>query len=68
MKKTLFFTSFFYISILQAQDTLMPIIFLDDVVISEEKNGFSEEDFIDYVKSDTTFYLAFKHLLSLIHI
>jgi len=40
----------------------MPIIFLDDVVISEEKDGFSVEDFIEYVKNDTTFYMGFKHL------
>ena len=40
----------------------MPIIFLDDVVISEENNGFSVEDFIGYVKKDTTFYIGFKHL------
>ena len=40
----------------------MPIIFLDDVVISEENNGFSIEDFIGYVKKDTTFYMGFKHL------
>lgn len=45
-----------------SQDTLMPIIFLDDVVISEENNGFSIEDFVEYVKQDTTFYMAFKHL------
>ena len=49
-------------SVLKAQDTLMPIIFLDDVVISEENNGFSVEDFIGYVKRDTTFYMGFKHL------
>ena len=42
---------FFPISILQAQDTLMPIIFLDDVVISEENNGFSIEEFVDFVKN-----------------
>ena len=40
----------------------MPIIFLNDVVISEESNGFSVEDFIEYVKKDTTFYMGFKHL------
>ncbi|MEC9209516.1 MAG: hypothetical protein VX762_03725 [Bacteroidota bacterium] len=62
MKKMLFIVSFFFISILQAQDTLMPIIFLDDVVISEANNGFSVEDFVGYVKRDTTFYMSFKHL------
>jgi hypothetical protein len=45
-----------------SQDTLMKIIVLDDIVISEEKNGFSVNDFISYVKNDTTFYKAFKHL------
>ena len=40
----------------------MPVVFLDDVIISEENNGFSVEDFIGYVKKDTTFYMGFKHL------
>ena len=40
----------------------MPVIFLDDVVISVENNGFSVEDFVGYVKKDTTFYMGFKHL------
>ncbi|MDA1009666.1 MAG: hypothetical protein O3C42_03825 [Bacteroidetes bacterium] len=40
MKSMLFFVSFFFVSVLQAQDTLMPMIFLDDVVISEKNNGF----------------------------
>ena len=56
---------FIFLSIvcdLKAQDTLMPIIFLDDVVISEENNGFTVKDFIQYVKNDTTFYMGFKHL------
>ena len=48
--------------IILAQDTLMPVIFLDDVIISEENNGFSVEDFVEYVKNDTTFYMGFKHL------
>ena len=45
-----------------AQDTLLPIVQLDDVVISEENNGFSVDDFIYYVKNDTSFYKGFKHL------
>jgi len=45
-----------------AKDTLMPVIFLDDIVISEENNGFTVEDFVRYVKNDTTFYMGFKHL------
>ncbi len=62
MKYFLFFIFYFFGFLLKAQDTLMPIIFLDDVVISEENNGFSVEDFVHYVKTDTTFYMGFKHL------
>jgi hypothetical protein len=62
MKEMLFIVPFFLASILQAQDTLIPMIFLDDVVISEENNGFSVEDFVGYVKRDSTFYMGFKHL------
>ena len=47
---------------LLAQDTLLKVIQLDDVVISEDNNGFTVEDFIHYVKNDTTFYKGFKHL------
>ena len=52
----------FFSLTLSAQDTLMPVIFLDDIIISEENNGFSVEDFVSYVKNDTTFYMGFKHL------
>jgi hypothetical protein len=62
MNKIFFLSLIFFSSFLFAQDTLMPVIFLDDVVISEENNGFSVEDFIGYVKKDTTFYMGFKHL------
>jgi len=62
MKRLFFLFSLFFVSVLQAQDTLMPMVFLDDVVISEENNGFSVEDFVRYVKRDTTFYMGFKHL------
>ena len=54
--------SFFFSPFLSAQDTLMPVILLDDVVISVENNGFTVEDFVGYVKKDTTFYMGFKHL------
>ena len=40
----------------------MSVIFLDDVIISEENNGFTAKEFVDYVKKDTTFYMGFKHL------
>ena len=54
--------SFLFLSELIAQDTLLPMIFLDDIEISEENNGFSVEEFIEYVKKDTTFYMGFKNL------
>ena len=44
----LFFLSFLNYQLF-AQDTLLPIVQLDDVVISEVKNGFSVDDFIFYV-------------------
>jgi hypothetical protein len=62
MNKIIILFLFLSSYILKAQDTLMPVVFLDDVVISEENNGFSVEDFIGYVKMDTTFYQGFKHL------
>ena len=45
----------------------MPVIFLDDVVISVKNNGFSVDDFVGYVKKDTTFYMGFKHLRYYFH-
>ena len=54
--------SFFSLNYTFSQDTLLKIVQLDDVIISEQKNGFSVEDFISYVKNDTTFYKGFKHL------
>jgi len=62
MRTFFFIISFFISTILFGQDTLIPIIFLDDVIISEENNGFTVEDFISYVKKDTTFYMGFKHM------
>ena len=62
MHRILLIQFLLFFSYLSAQDTLMPVIFLDDVVISVKNNGFSVEEFVDYVKKDTTFYMGFKHL------
>ena len=62
MKRFFFILSLISCLFISAQDTLMPVVFLDDVVISVKNNGFSVEDFIGYVKEDTTFYMGFKHL------
>ena len=62
MRFLIFILSFFCTFQISAQDTLVPVIFLDDIVISEKNNGFTVEDFVGYVKKDTTFYMGFKHL------
>ncbi|MBT3611989.1 MAG: hypothetical protein HN522_03495 [Flavobacteriales bacterium] len=62
MNKIFLLFYFFTSSSLFSQDTLMPVIMLDDVLISVENNGFTVEDFVGYVKKDTTFYMGFKHL------
>ena len=62
MKYLVFAFFFMFSDFLYSQDTLMPIIFLDDVVISEENNGFSVEDFVSYVRQDSSFYMGFKYL------
>jgi len=62
MKKLIFILFQILALNLLAQDTLLKVIQLDDVIISEDNNGFTVEDFIHYVKNDTTFYKGFKHL------
>ena len=62
MNRILLIFSLISCSFLSAQDTLMPVIFLDDVEISVKNNGFTVDDFVGYVKKDTTFYMGFKHL------
>ena len=62
MKKLIFILFQILALNLLAQDTLLKVIQLDDVIISEENNGFKVEDFVRYVKNDTTFYKGFKHL------
>jgi hypothetical protein len=45
-----------------AQDRIVRSIFLDSVMISSVKDGFSVEEFVHYVKTDTSFYQGFKNL------
>ena len=42
-------------SVLSAQDGIVKSVMLDSVMVSAVSTGFSVEDFVDYVKSDTTF-------------
>jgi hypothetical protein len=62
MHRILLICSLISCSFLSAQDTLIPVIFLDGVEISVKNNGFTVDDFVGYVKKDTTFYMGFKHL------
>ena len=60
MKKTLLFFLFPFFSL--AQNGVVKSVMLDSVMITAVKDGFSVEEFIHYVKTDTTFYQGFKNL------
>lgn len=45
-----------------AQDGIVRSIFLDSIMISSVKDGFSVDEFVHYVKTDTSFYHGFKNL------
>ena len=51
-----------YSLVLSAQDGIVKSVMLDSVMVSAVSTGFSVEDFVDYVKSDTSFYQGFKNL------
>ena len=62
MKKWFCFLFSLYSSVLSAQDGIVKSVMLDSVMVSSVSAGFSVEDFVDYVKSDTSFYQGFKNL------
>ena len=62
MKKWFCFLFSLYSSVLSAQDGIVKSVMLDSVMVSAVSAGFSVEDFVDYVKSDTSFYQGFKNL------
>jgi hypothetical protein len=61
MRTSLFILLLLPISLF-AQDRVVKSVMLDSVMISAVKAGFSVEEFIHYVKTDTTFYQGFKNL------
>jgi len=75
--KTKLYTSFclFILShftlVLSAQtdpyEGLLEAIWLDSMTITEKKMGFDVDNFIDIVRSDTSFYQAFKNLRIVSH-
>ena len=60
MKKILLLLLFPFFSL--AQNGVVKSVVLDSVMITAVKDGFSIEEFIHYVKTDTTFYQGFKNL------
>lgn len=60
MKKTLILLLFPFL--LSAQNKVVKSVVLDSVMITSLRDGFSVEEFIHYVKTDTTFYQGFKNL------
>ncbi len=61
MKKTIL--SFLFLSqLIFAQEQIVKSVLLDSVTVTGVKDGFDIDEFIHYVKTDTTFYIAFKHL------
>ena len=43
-------------------DDVMGVVFLDSVTVVATKKGFNVKDFINLVREDTSFYMAFKNL------
>lgn len=61
MKKILFFFLFFS-QFAFSQEQIVKSVLLDSVTVIGVKDEFDVDEFIYYVKTDTTFYMAFKHL------
>ena len=61
--KIRFIFLFVFVSIfVHSQDGIVKSVMLDSIMISDVKSGFSVEEFIYYVKTDTSFYQGFKNL------
>ncbi|NND07060.1 MAG: hypothetical protein HKN87_11840 [Saprospiraceae bacterium] len=48
-------------------NAIADIVYIDSIVVKASQEGFSVEDFIDMVSTDTTFYSAFCNLRTLTH-
>lgn len=62
MKYIILFVFFLSFSKAFSQSNVVQSVMLDSVMISAVKDGFSVDEFIHYVKTDTTFYKGFKNL------
>lgn len=62
MKRILFLIFTIKSYLLSAQESIVKSVMLDSVMVSAVSSGFSVEEFVHYVKTDTTFYQGFKNL------
>ncbi len=62
MRFLLFLLFMFFSLLSRSQDDIVKSVMLDSVMVSAVSSGFSVEEFIHYVKTDTTFYQGFKNL------
>ena len=60
--KKIFFLFLFLSQFAFSQEQIVKSVLLDSVTVTGVKDGFDVDEFIHYVKTDTTFYMAFKHL------
>lgn len=60
--KKIFFLFLFLSQLVFSQEQIVKSVLLDSVTVTGVKEGFDVDEFIHYVKTDTTFYMAFKHL------
>ena len=60
--KRIIFLFIFLSHYLFSQEQIVKSILLDSVTVTGVKDGFDIDEFIHYVKTDTTFYMAFKNL------
>lgn len=61
MRKTLLLLLFPFLTLAQ-EGGVAKSVMLDSIMITAVKDGFSIEEFIHYVKTDTSFYQGFKNL------
>ena len=60
--KKIFFLFLFLSKLAFSQEQIVKSVLLDSVTVTGVKASFDVDEFIHYVKTDTTFYMAFKHL------
>ncbi len=60
--KKIFFLFLFLSQFAFSQEQIVKSVLLDSVTVTGVRDGFDVDEFIHYVKTDTTFYMAFKHL------